>query len=73
MQGYLLVYLAFRECRRKLDFYRLPSVLVLQIKRFSFGKYSKQKLNNRLKVSETLDLSRLITLSQHSSTSNPTY
>lgn len=48
-------------------------MLVLQIKRFSFGKFSKQKLNNRLRVAETLDLSRLVAASQHSSTKRPTY
>lgn len=46
---------------------------MLQIKRFAFGKYSKQKLNNRVRVSEELDLSRLIQHSKHPSTRNPTY
>ena len=73
VQGYSPAYSALRECRRKLDFYRLPSVLVLQIKRFSFGKFSKQKLTNRIRVSEALDLSRLIALPHHPSTKNPIY
>ena len=56
-----------------MDFYRLPRILVLQIKRFSFGKYSKQKINKAVRVSENLDLRSLINFSRHSSTSKPSY
>ena len=40
--------------------YRLPQILVLQIKRFSYGKFSKQKLSNRVKVPTTLNLAKVI-------------
>lgn len=47
---YFVDYLAFRPCQRKIDFYRLPKILVFQLKRFSYGRYKKVKLNNRVKV-----------------------
>jgi ubiquitin C-terminal hydrolase len=56
-----------------LDFFRLPTVLVLQIKRFSYGKYSKQKLNSRIRVNQELNLTPLLTHREHSSTKNPYY
>lgn len=31
--------------------------MILQIKRFTYGKYSKQKLNNKIKVAQILNLS----------------
>lgn len=40
----------FRECTRKLDFFRLPKIIVFELKRFSYGKYRKLKLNNRVKI-----------------------
>jgi hypothetical protein len=43
-------FLAFRTCKRKLDFFRLPKIIVFQLKRFSYGKYKKNKLNNRVKI-----------------------
>ena len=42
--------LAFRTCKRKLDFFRLPKIIVFQLKRFSYGKFRKNKLNNRVKI-----------------------
>jgi ubiquitin C-terminal hydrolase len=73
VQKYPLFHPAFRECKRKLDFYRLPAVLVLQIKRFSYGKYSKQKLNSRIRVAQKLDLGPLLTHTDHASTKRPIY
>lgn len=64
---------AFRSCRRKLYLYRLPHIIVFQIKRFSYGKYTKQKLNNRIKAPSTLNLNKLVTESQHPSVNNPIY
>lgn len=65
--------LDFRECTRKLFLYRLPQILVLQIKRFSYGKFSKQKMNNRIKVPLNLNLSKVITYNHHQSVKNPIY
>lgn len=53
--------------------YRLPHIIVFQIKRFSYGKYSKQKLNNRIKAPVTLNLSKIITHNHHHSVKNPVY
>lgn len=53
--------LAFRQCQRKIDFYRLPKILVFQLKRFSYGRFKKVKLNNRVNVETTLDLSTVVT------------
>jgi ubiquitin C-terminal hydrolase len=47
--------------------------MILQIKRFSYGKYSKQKLNNRIKVPTTLDLQKFITISKHSTVKQSVY
>ena len=63
----------FRECKRKIDFYRLPEILVFQLKRFSYGRWRKVKLNNYVKVEETLDLSSFVTESNHKSTLNAVY
>jgi ubiquitin C-terminal hydrolase len=60
--------IAFEECTRKLDFYRLPKILVLQLKRFSFGKYAKHKINTKVIVEKDLNLSKFLS---HSSHSNP--
>lgn len=51
----------------------MPQILVLQIKRFSFGKFSKQKMNNRIKVPQCLNLSKVITYNHHHSVKNPIY
>jgi len=47
--------------------------MVLQIKRFSYGKFSKQKLNNRVKVPSVLNLSKVIAYNHHSSVKDPVY
>ena len=47
--------------------------MVIEIKRFSYGKYSKQKLNHRIRAPTTLNLSKLVTSSQHPSVKNPIY
>lgn len=57
---YFIIFLAFRQCQRKIDFYRLPKILVFQLKRFSYGRFKKVKLNNRVRVETTLDLSSVI-------------
>lgn len=62
-----------RDCRRKFDLYRLPQILVLQIKRFSYGKFSKSKLNNRIRAPTTLNLSRVASSSSHHSVKSPHY
>ena len=51
----------------------MPQILVLQIKRFSFGKISKMKINNRIKVPQILNLSKVITYNHHHSVKNPVY
>jgi hypothetical protein len=56
----IFYYVEPRPCRRKIDFYRLPKILVFQLKRFSFGRFRKVKLNNRVLVQTNLDLSSLI-------------
>lgn len=43
------------------------------MKRFSYGKYRKVKLNNRVRVETTLDLSPLIKISTHPSVLKPVY
>ena len=48
-------------------------MLVLQIKRFSYGKWTKHKLNNRVKAPQRLDLGPLLEYQEHSSTSSPVY
>ena len=73
MQKYLLSYQEFKECKRKLYLYRLPEILVLEIKRFSYGKYTKSKLNNRVKAPLNLNLSKVISYSHHQSVKNPHY
>ena len=40
----------FRECKRKIDLYRLPKILVFQLKRFSYGRWRKVKLNNYVTI-----------------------
>jgi ubiquitin C-terminal hydrolase len=65
VQGYLVSELDFQECTRKLDFYRLPAILVLQLKRFHFGKHSKRKLNTKVTVPSQLDLAPFLTHSSH--------
>lgn len=64
---------ALRPCKRKIDLYRLPKILVFQLKRFSYGRFRKVKLNNRVTVETTLDLSSLVKQSNHSSVKNPIY
>lgn len=44
------IYIDFRECKRKIDFYRLPKILVFQLKRFSYGRWRKVKLSNYVSV-----------------------
>ncbi len=73
VQRYLGPDLAFRECKRKIYLYRLPQIIVFQIKRFSYGKYSKQKLNNRIKAPSTLNLGKLVTYNHHGSMKSPVY
>lgn len=73
MQKYNEKYSAFRECKRKIDFFRLPKILVFQLKRFSYGKYQKRKLNNNVIVQKTLDLSPVIRYSEHESARDPVY
>lgn len=62
-----------RQSRRKLSLFRLPRVLVLQLKRFSYGKWRKEKINSRVSFPGTLDLSRLVTESKDASTHNSSY
>lgn len=59
-KGIFFFMIDLKACTRKLYLYRIPQILVLQIKRFSYGKYSKQKMNNRIKAPTTLNLSRFI-------------
>ena len=47
--------------------------MILQIKRFTYGKYSKQKLNNKIKVSQVLNLSDLISYPNDVTMKNPVY
>jgi ubiquitin C-terminal hydrolase len=46
---------------------------VFQLKRFSYGRFRKVKLNNRVNVETTLDLSSVTKLSNHPSVKNPIY
>ena len=66
-------YTALRDCKRSFYIYRLPQIIVFQIKRFSYGKFYKSKLSNRIRVPTTLNLSKVISASSHHSVNNPFY
>lgn len=51
----------------------MPKILVFQLKRFSYGKYRKSKLNNQVIVETTLDLTPVLSYSDHPSARNPVY
>jgi len=55
----------FSPCSRKLDFYRLPQILILQLKRFHMGKHTKHKLNTKVRIKSKLDLGPLLTHHTH--------
>jgi ubiquitin C-terminal hydrolase len=42
-----------------MDFYRLPKILILQIKRFGYGKRGKVKLQNNVRIDKTINLNEL--------------
>lgn len=48
-------------------------MLVLQLKRFSYGKHNKQKINTRVIVEKELDLRKYISHSNPSSQDKNTY
>jgi uncharacterized UBP type Zn finger protein len=58
-KGFLFDNIGFVS-ERKLYFYRLPKILVLHLKRFSYTGYQKHKLNSRVVVKSVLNLSSLI-------------
>lgn len=62
-----------RQSRRKLSLFRLPRVLVFQLKRFSYGKWRKEKINTRVSFPDELDLSRFTTESKDSSVERSSY
>jgi len=62
-----------RQSRRKLSLFRLPRVLVLQLKRFSYGKWRKEKINTRVSFPDQLDLSAFTTESKDQSVINSRY
>ena len=37
-----------RKSEKKFSFWKLPKILVFHLKRFSFGTFRKEKLNNKL-------------------------
>ena len=45
---------------RTLEFFRLPEILVIQLKRFEYGKYSKRKINDEIKIEKELNLGKVL-------------
>jgi len=47
---------------KKLTFWRLPRILVIHLKRFNFGRFRRDKLDNAVKFPlKDLDLSKFVT------------
>jgi ubiquitin C-terminal hydrolase len=40
-KGIFINYIELRQSKRKFYIYRLPQVLIIQLKRFSYGKWRK--------------------------------
>ena len=53
--------------------FRLPKVLVIQLKRFSYGKWRKEKINTKIQFPDELDLKSFVTESKHESVVNSRY
>lgn len=47
-----------RDCTKSLAIFRFPKVLVIHLKRFSFGQYSRSKLSADVRFPHDLDLTR---------------
>lgn len=47
-------------CGRTVDFFRLPEVLVIQLKRFEYGKFTKRKINDEIKIEKNLNLENFL-------------
>lgn len=64
-----------KEAFKKLEFHHCPPVLVLQLKRFQYTRWSRERLNNPVSFPlENLDLSPYLTASaRETSTVNPVY
>lgn len=49
-----------RECTKKQEFFKLPDVMIVQLKRFDFGKWKKDKVKTPVKLTETLNLKEFV-------------
>ena len=36
------------KCTKKFDLYKIPKILVIHLKRFTFGQFRKEKLNQNI-------------------------
>lgn len=53
--------------------YKLPKILVIQLKRFKFGGYQGGKIMTEVELPEVLDLSDLVTESKDKTVAAPVY
>lgn len=49
-QGYCSRCKEFRNASKKMDVWRLPPILAIQLKRFQYTQYSRRKLRNNVHV-----------------------
>lgn len=49
-----------QDCTKQLSIFRFPKVLVLHLKRFSYGSYRRSKLNTTIAFPSRLDLSQYV-------------
>lgn len=45
-----------QTCSRNYEFFKLPDILTIQLKRFDFGKWRKEKIKDRIQLTVDLDL-----------------
>ena len=60
----LFIISELRESTKKLAIFRLPKVLVIQLKRFSYGKWRKEKINTKINFPNELDLRSFVSESK---------
>lgn len=48
------------DCTRTFEFFRLPEVIVIQLKRFEYGRFNKRKINDEIKIEKELNLSNFL-------------
>eukprot|EP01156_Anaeramoeba_ignava_P006014 Anaeramoba_ignava/a347512_181.p1 GENE.a347512_181~~a347512_181.p1 ORF type:complete len:814 (-),score=231.02 a347512_181:166-2607(-) len=54
----------FVQAYKKMDFWKMPNILIIQLKRFSYTRYYRSKIDKFIEFPEILDLSPYISVQQ---------